>query len=212
MQENSLPDGRVEARATVRTNLFMTATLHAANVATPIKIRDLSPAGAQIETSLLPDVGSAVTLVRGCLSVHGHVAWCSERRCGLHFSSQISVKDWMTNTVNGEQQRVDHVVAMVKAGAVPIAPAASRNAGHPESVADDLRRVSQLLENLSDALASDPAVIAQHGLVLQNFDIAMQTLTALAEATQSGGPVDAATIVRLDELRASCREALRSGG
>ena len=209
MQENSLPDGRVEARATLRTNLFMAATLHAANVTTPIKIRDLSIAGAQIETSLLPDVGSAVTLVRGRLSVHGHVAWCAGRRCGLHFSSQISVQDWMTNTVNQEQQRVDHVVAMVKAGAVPLAPPASRGAGQAEGVADDLKRVSQLLECLSEALASDPAVIAQHGITLQNLDIAMQTLTVLAEAMQADAPDAAVTAARLNELRSSCAQALR---
>ena len=119
----------------------MAATLHAADVATPVKIRDLSAAGAQVETSLLPAVGTPVTLSRGRLRIQGHVTWCTERRCGLHFSSQISVQDWMTNPVNHEQRRVDRAVAVVKSGAAPLpAAAAGREARPVLPMADDLRQ------------------------------------------------------------------------
>jgi len=209
MQENTLPSGGPEARVVVRVNLFMAATLHASGVATQVKIRDLSAQGAQIESSLLPEVGSAISLSRGLLSAEGHVTWCTERRCGLHFSAPISVQDWMANPVNRQQQRVDHVVALVKSGAVPLVAPVHRVAGAAGGVAEDLMRVSQLLESLGDALANDPAIIAQHGTALQNLDIAMQTLTVLAETMQKGAPADAKSIARLDELRTSCAEALR---
>ena len=51
-----------------------------------------------------------MTLVRGSLSVLGLVAWRNESRCGLKFASPVSVRAWMANPVNREQQRVDHVV------------------------------------------------------------------------------------------------------
>ena len=218
MQDNSLPDnfpgGAEQARAAVRVNLFMAAMLHASGVETAVKIRDLSAAGAQIESPLLPDVGSPMTLTRGRLSVQGQVAWCTERRCGLKFSSNVSVPDWMANPVNREQQRVDHVVALVKAGAVPLAPRASVPAppvaATANRVAEDLRRVSQLLENLGDTLASDPAIVAGHGTLLQNLDIAMQTLIALAETMQANPPAAAESVARLDELRTSCAQALQA--
>ena len=192
----------------------MAATLHTADVATPVKIRDLSAAGAQVETSLLPAVGTPVTLSRGRLRVQGHVTWCTERRCGLHFSSQISVQDWMTNPVNHEQRRVDRAVAMVKAGAVPLpAAAASREARQARQalpMADDLRQVSRLLELLGDALASDPALVTEHGTELQSLDLAVQTLTVLAETMDNGAPANSASIARLNELRVICEVALRA--
>lgn len=214
MQDNSRPNSGVEGRQAVRVNLFMAATLHASGVETAVKIRDLSATGAQIECTLMPDIGSAMTLARGRLSVQGHVTWCTERRCGLHFSTRISVPDWMANPVNGEQQRVDHVVALVKAGAVPLAPRASVPArpvaAKADGVGEDLRRVSQLLENLGDALANDPAIVTQHGTTLQNLDIAMQTLIALAESMQANPLAGAASVARLDELRTSCAQALQA--
>ena len=214
MQENLHPDrvvdGAAEARAVARRNLFMAATLHAADVATPVKIRDLSAAGAQVETPLLPAVGSLVTLSRGRLRIQGHVTWCTERRCGLHFSSQISVQDWMTNPVNHEQGRVDRAVAVVKSGAVPLAAVVSREARPVLPIADDLRQVSRLLELLGDALASDPALVTEHGTELQSLDLAVQTLTVLAETMDKGAPANAASIARLNELRVICGIALRA--
>jgi hypothetical protein len=210
MQNNSRPNSKVEGRQAARVNLFMAATLHMAGVAHPVKIRDLSAVGAQIESSLLPEVGSEMTLSRGPLSVLGHVAWCTERRCGLHFSMPVSVQAWMANPVNCEQGRVDHVVAAVKAGAVPIAPRDRRKGATSHGVAGDLKRVSRLLEILGDALAGDPEIITRHGTTLQNLDIAIQTLTALAETMQSGAPAAAASIARLDELRTSCAQALQA--
>lgn len=213
MLDNSLPDNGREGRETARVNLFMAATLHSSGVETAVKIRDLSATGAQIECSLLPAVGSSMTLTRGRLSVHGHVAWCTERRCGLHFSTRIAVADWMANPVNREQQRVDHVVALVKAGAAPLAPRASvpapQVAAGVDDVGEDLRRVSQLLGSLGNALANDPAIVIRHGIALQNLDIAMQTLIALADAMQAGARTDGPGIARLNELRTSCAEALK---
>ncbi|MEO8547723.1 MAG: PilZ domain-containing protein [Sphingomicrobium sp.] len=205
-----MTDEAADARADARTNLFMAATLHAAEAATPVKIRDLSAGGAQVETSLQPDVGSAITLARGRLQVHGHVPWCTERRCGIHFSSNISVQDWMANPVNREQRRVDCAVAVVKSGAVPIAAVARPEARPADPIANDLRRVARLLDFLGDALANDPALVTRHGTQLQNLDIAIQTLTALAEAVGRDPPHGPATMARLAELRTSCAEALHA--
>lgn len=209
MREEAPPNGVAEARATARTNLFMAATLHAADVAHPVKIRDLSAAGAQIEGSLLPEIGAEVTLARGILSVQGHVTWCAARRCGLQFNSPISVPDWMANPLNRQQQRVDQVVALVKAGTVPLEMSTQRNAVTPTLTAEDLRRVSQMLEILGDALSSDPSIVVKYGIQLQNLDIALQTLAALAETIGGDGAECEASFNRLAELRTSCVEALR---
>jgi hypothetical protein len=209
MLENSLPDGSPDGRAAARTNLFMAATLIAADGEHPVKIRDLSAVGAQVESALVPEVGSVMTLVRGQLSVPCEVSWRAERRCGLKFLSPISVQTWMANPLNREQQRVDRLVAVVKAGAVPDAAPAQPQAA-TAVVADDLRRVARLLENLGDALASDPAMVTAHGIELQSIDIALQTLTVLIETMRTDAPEIGASMARLDGLRISCEQAVRA--
>jgi hypothetical protein len=216
MQEKTLSeelsDRGPEKRLAVRVNLFMTAALRASGVETPVKIRDLSASGAQIESDVLPGVGSPMTLSRGSLSVGGHVTWRAQRRCGVHFTSLISVKEWMANPANREQHRVDSIVAAVKAGVVPLVPPEIHHEATSGRFAEDLTSVSQLLELLGDALANDPAVIAEHGLRLQSLDIAIQTLTALAQVLKADAKADPSSIARLDELRTSCAEALRDAG
>lgn len=207
---DNVPGAPKQARAAVRVNLFMAATLHASGIDTAVKIRDLSADGAQIESPLIPEAGSPMTLARGQLAVAGHVTWRTERRCGLKFSSKVSVRDWMANPVNREQERVDHAVAAAKAGVVPLV-SATPHATAPEGIAEDLARLSRLLESLGEAFASDPAVVAKHGIAMQNFEIVVQTLTALADTARPGAIVDVAKIDRLKELRTSCREALRNG-
>lgn len=208
MLEKSRSDGAPEARLDTRKNLFMAATLHAAGIATLVKIRDLSATGTQIESEPLP-VGSAITLTRGALRVDGKVAWSSGHRCGLHFSSPISVSDWMANPVNREQGRVDHVVMAVKAGMAPPAATGPHRAPSAHEAEAVISAVAGLLEILGDALASDPAVVGKHGGPLQNLDIAQQTLMTLVETMHDGGTDKSASIARLAELRASCAEALR---
>lgn len=204
------PQRELDDRAAERTNLFLAATLHSGDSACPVKIRNLSATGAQVEGVSPPDVGCVMTLVRGRLSVRGHVCWSTQHRCGLHFSARVSVRDWMANPVNAEQQRVDHAIAMVKAGAVPIGPAAYHEWAAADGLVADLNGVSKLLEMLSNALADDPAVVTGHGIALQNLDIALQTLTALAAMVHVEAAEREAGVVRLDELRISCAQALQA--
>ena len=210
MHENTPPEGAAEARATSRTNLFMAATLHVDGVARPVTIRDLSAAGAQIESTLRLEIGSEATLSRGPLSVQCHVAWCTNRRCGLHFALPVLVQEWMAGSLNRQQQRADHVVASVKVGTVSFEAPAPPKAATPAHAAEDLQRVSRVLEILGNALASDPAVVVKHGIHLQNLDIALQTLTALAGSMQTDDPEYIVNVARLAELRITCLEALRT--
>jgi predicted Zn-ribbon and HTH transcriptional regulator len=115
----------------------------------------------------------------------------------------------MANPAHQAQQRIDQLVAAVKAGAVPLVQPAKPGAETADELADDLRRIARLLDKLGDALANDPATVATHGVELQNLDIAQQTLAALADAAQPDAPGGGAGRARLGELRTSCLEALR---
>jgi len=49
--------------------------------------------------------------------------------------------------------------------------------------------------------------VIRHAGELQNLDIALQTIAALADAIESGAS-DSASALRLDSLRATCAAAL----
>ena len=183
MQDSSLQGG-VELRAAARTNLFMAATLKSANIGHSVKIRDLSATGARIETFLALEVGAAVTLIRGGLSVQARVGWHAERFCGLSFESPVSIQAWMANPLNLERQRRPPRVAVDGEVMAPV----HREAESAESLADELTRVSRWLEAFGQTLANDPQVVFKHGTQLFSLGLAARTLAALAETMEANAP------------------------
>jgi hypothetical protein len=156
-----------------------------------------------------------VQLVRGGLIVHGLVAWSDDRRCGLKFSGRVDVQQWRAAPANLEQQRVDEVVRLVKAGTVPLpvgSLAQSREGietpGSTEQLSKDLQRASDLLDNLGGLLASDADVVLRHGQSLQDLDIAMQVIAAVAGMVEGNAdPRDGGA--KLEALRRSADQALQ---
>ena len=196
MQHNTSHCG-VESRSATRTNLFLAATLHSGNVAHPVKIRDLSASGARIETSLVTEVGDAVTLVRGGLRVDARVTWRAERFCGLSFTAPVSIAAWMTHPVLLERNRMrPRVVLESEVAALAHSEEASG------SVAAELARVSCWLGTFGQTLASDPVVLLKHGTELAKLRLAARTLGVLADTMQADAPQAPGRIGRADELRA----------
>lgn len=208
-------DRSAEARLSQRTNMFLAAVLQGSGFSAPVKVRNMSASGAMAEAAAVPEVGAVVRLVRGSLSVPAAVVWSSDSRCGLRFSSVVSVHDWLATPRNAEQQRVDDVVRLVKAGAVPLAPVQRSNleispsrAAVPAELPDELRRVCALLTRIGENLLDDEAILAKHGSELQNLDICTQTIEAVADLL--GGDRHGAGS-RLATLRVSCEQALDRG-
>lgn len=200
-----------DARATPRASIYLAAALYCDGTSSPVKIRNISDTGALLEGDLIPAAGALVQLVRGGLIAHGLVAWSEEQRCGLRFSGRVDVQLWRATNI--EQQRVDEVVRLVKAGAVPLPvsplgePKPLPAQGRGALLAGDLRRVAELLDNLGGELAIDPDVVSRHGPMLQHLDIAMQVLAAVEEIV-AGHEGDAA---KLAGLRRSADQALQRG-
>ncbi len=184
MDEKSVQHGAVDARAGARTNLFLAASLLSAGVAHPVRIRDLSATGARVETALVPEVGAAMSLVRGRLEVACLVTWSADHFCGLRFAAPVSVLEWMTHPVAPERRRLDALVP-ARGGAAAEAAAARLEADKAARVARDLARVSRLLEAFGEALAGDPHVVARHAVKLHTLGLAMQTLASLAETLRA---------------------------
>lgn len=202
-----------DARSTPRASIYLAATLYCDGSSAPVKIRNLSATGALVESGVTPIRGALVQLIRGGLIVHGLVAWSSGNRCGLKFSGRVDVEQWRGARTNVEQQRVDDIVRVVKAGAVPLPvpsltalPAGEAISASCPCSASDLQRVSKLLEQLAGVLADDAEIVKRHGPILQNLDIAMQFIAAIG--AMNGQTADA-TATDLAGLRRSADQALQ---
>ncbi|QIK79335.1 PilZ domain-containing protein [Sphingomonas piscis] len=204
-----------DARAAPRTNMFIAATLYWDRHRHPVKVRNMSLTGALIETPVVPPTGTGIHLIRGSYSAEGRVVWADCKRCGVHLSAPVNVREWLAPPANAEQQRVDDIVALVKAGAVPLPGGAfGSRPGLPsdlgkDQLAADLGRVSQLMEDLGDDLAGEPETLMRHATKLQNLDIAMQMLAAICSELSARDNGDASRMARIEDLRTSCDQALK---
>lgn len=216
MAPTSVEGGVSDARAEPRASLYLAAALYCDGSSSLVKIRNISSTGALVEGRLVPAPGSLVQLVRGELIVHGLVAWSADARCGLKFSGTVDVQEWRAAPRNCQQQRVDEIVRLVKAGAVPLPVRPLVHGNHELAPGDagadpreDLQRASKLLEALGGALASDPEIVARHGTALQNLDIALQVIAAV-EATISGNAGLEFDVTKMLGLRTSADQALQN--
>ncbi len=175
--------GARENRREPRTNMFVMATLYFVAHSAPVRLRDMSPAGALIEGAGIPEPGTKIRLCRGTLNVGGEVVWINGGKAGLRFYSSVSVADWLpSGRAAAPQQRVDEIVQQVKRSSTT--PAESRGPlltlSPSEVSALDLMRLRRAIEALAEDLADDPGVVQRHGPRLQTLDIAAQILGKLA--------------------------------
>jgi hypothetical protein len=201
-----------DERGSLRASLYLAAVLYFDGSSSLVKIRNISSTGALVEGKLIPTSGSLVQLVRGELIVHGFVAWSDDARCGLKFSRSVDVQRWRAAPSNGDQQRVDKIVKLVKAGAVPlpVRPLVHANRDPAAEPSADLQRALKLLEALGAVLARDSDMVTRHGTALQGLDIAMQVIAAV-EATLAGNTDFEIDATKMLGLRRSADQALQKG-
>lgn len=175
-----------ELRKSVRTSMFVSATLRTVANAHPVRVRNMSTKGTLIEAPSLPPVGTAVELSRGALAAVGTVAWVESGRCGLALTGMVDTQAWMSRAP-AHQLEVDQRIADARAAMatapradVPLVeptPGFDRILAPPQGEIDLL--LSQL-EALGDSLSSDEHVLTAHGNALQIIDEVQQRLRALA--------------------------------
>ena len=170
------PPHAPEGREAARRNLFIAAALEVAGAVHSVKIRDLSAAGARIETSLAPLTGSAVVLVRGDLCAEARVGWTTAQSCGLRFVAPVSVADWMASPALLAARRA--------AGAVPDSAPGAAGAS-PASVEQAAGRLAQIIARLVQVqvnLGRDLALLGQSGSDLREVHLALRGLAECADS------------------------------
>ena len=175
----------IDNRKEPRKSLFAAAVIYFHSASVPVRIRNVSPEGALIESPELPEAGTEVRLSRGSLSALGQIRWALEGKAGLAFASPVDIGSWLSScSTKGHQELVDQVVAGVREGlptradspAPQIGPLAVAN---PRLLAARLRQLQQLIEGTAEALASDADVLKKHGTELQTLDAVARVIASL---------------------------------
>lgn len=208
--------GTAEDRASPRTNLLLSATVEAAGLVIPVRIRNLSETGALLEGSGLPDAGMPLLLKRGDLQIKALVAWAAGGKRGVKFEGPTPVNDWtggkprpLDCTGLRDQRRVDAIQAEARAD--PISGRAQRSAEPPPppaypnldaSLADELGYVQRLLEDLGDTLIADLFLVQRHGQSLQSLDLVNQILGHVAAILRSDDKGAVVEAIGMEDLRA----------
>jgi hypothetical protein len=210
MVKNSSDTLPAEARTQPRSSMFLAAVLRAGTEQAPVKVRNMSANGAMIETSVAPAPGSKVDLMRGALIARGTIIWTSANKCGVRFSSEVAVKDWLAAPDKVQQKRVDEMIALVKGGSANprLDEGPNQSPRSHEQLVDDLGAIVSLMQDLEDDLAASDATLERHGMKLQNLDIAMQMLRAVAGELVPDDSDRPVSIARLEDLRIACAQAL----
>lgn len=166
-----------------------------------------------IELPVMPSAGTTVELMRGALVAKGSVVWSSTSRCGMRFSSEVSVDEWLAAPTKVQQRRVDEIVALVKAGGADLVPidGGPTEPRTKDQLVDDLGVIVRLMQDLEDDLAASDETLERHGTKLQHLDIAMQMLRAVASELTPNGSKEPFATARLEDLRVACAQALGTG-
>jgi len=173
-----------EHRQATRTHLFVVATLCWNEGSGPVHVRNMSATGALVEADALPGPGRKIVLKRGSLEVGGHIAWVASRQAGLAFSPAVRETDWMGRRANAHQERIDEIVAALKAESAADEPSAEVAEPSPYSVEieSELALLGADLMRLGEALTADVILVATHPEI-QLIDIALQRVERIMAAS-----------------------------
>ena len=191
-----------------RTNLLLSASIETSAGEAPVRVRNLSEAGAMLEGADLPAPGERLLLRRTALAIAGTCMWREGTRCGVRFDRSISVQQWASSVraaASIGQQRIDSIQATIRAGGHTPTVDQLVTPGRAvvvNNVADEVAAAARLIRALSDRLADDMAVIAAHGDALQQLDPLAQTLDHLARVLTAADPGPAIEAIGMDDLRA----------
>jgi hypothetical protein len=175
--ESSLQNKRSEGRS----NVFLGAVLEWHEASIPARIRNISSRGALVDAPSFPNVGTAVRLVRGELSVTGELAWVGGGLGGINFGGRIEVESWVRRTGASGQQRVDGVVDAIRhSRRVPA------NSGEERS--PSIAALSAELDELCERFAETPDMTIAFGENLLKLDSIAQALRRLATGRPVRGP------------------------
>ncbi len=165
-----------ELRAVPRTGLFLSAIVQCGAQRLPVRIRNLSTSGAQVELVGLPDYCIEVVLLRAHLSVGASVAWRKQGRCGLRFEQAIVLEEWIPSLSTELQMKADRRIDGIRKGITGANGAIGRPNQLQVRISEELGMAARQIAQALDELASFAPLVSRLPKPLQNLEVISQTL------------------------------------
>lgn len=196
-----------------RKSVMLAATIEASGESVPVRIRNMSSAGAMVDGASLPEPGLRITLRRLQMAASAVTVWSSDGRCGLQLAETVDPDEWVAGAPKASksacvvQARIDGVQAALRSGsALPeetTAEAPDQLAAHEIDlrIADELSHLYRMIEGVVDALSEDVDVLMRHQKTLQNADIARAILEALERVVRAEDRASAIAAIDMHDMR-----------
>lgn len=170
------PSAPHECRHHERTHLFLAAVLYSKAGSCPVHVRDISPTGALIEGSILPDKGEELVVKRAGLEASARIVWKADRKAGVAFTTMIHVAEWMSKQASVHQGRVDNIIQDIRSGgAICPSKVIVRPLPPLSMIEAELEALKTNLTQLEHGLIGDVVLIATHPEI-QLLDVALQSV------------------------------------
>lgn len=171
-----------EARSTGRATTLLAAILSYGSHKAPCRIRNLSAGGALVDVSSPPPQGSTVFLSRGSLTTAAEVVRVSAGNCGLRFSEEVVVADWLPdaprNTTNTAARSFATSSEIPAGGRLTDEMVLRRSS-------EEIDYVSRSIESIATLLLNDPVLKLRHATSMQQLAIAQQILLDISAIIKS---------------------------
>lgn len=168
-----IPVAPHEGRRHERTHLFLGAVLHSSAGSCPVHVRNISPSGALIEGSIVPEKGEPLVLKRAGLKASATIVWKAGRKAGIAFAAIVHVAEWMSSRSSAHQARVDDMVQAIRSGSA--GPGEKRSVPPAALIESELGALKNYLVELEQGLTADVIVVATHPEI-QLLDVAQQSV------------------------------------
>lgn len=176
---NAIAEQVWELRDSGRRNMFLGAILGQGSERWPVKIRNMSPLGVLIDSPTVPQPNSPVELTRGRLVAEGRVVWSESKRCGIRFSSQVSIEDWLAPVQVQLLAPAKAPRTRPQAGDLEPATPALATVHPAPGIVSALPEIANLVEQVARTLARDPQFLRNYMPEGRKLICAMQMLTEL---------------------------------
>lgn len=167
-------------RAQPRTNTFLSATALVGEAKWTIRLRNISVAGAMVESDFKPVIGSSLTICRGNLRAEGVVVWCQHETFGVRFLRPLRIQEWVS---------VPARLAISSAAPSPTRGDAASdeltNGVILQRLMDELSFISRSIEAVGDLLTNDPILRVRHASSIQQLCISSQMLNEVTLVLKS---------------------------
>jgi hypothetical protein len=189
------PLGSPDKRSSERTKLFISGLLEFAGRVTPVKIRNVSEGGAQVDGADLPRQGDFVCLRRGALAALGLIVWADRRCVGIQFETPLDLDAWLPRS-----KRADGVDS--QSLLEDREPQEVLSPGELYSrLAEELSFCARSLEQCGSNLAGNGFILTKFPQELQKIVLVQHTLEEIGCVISSNDPDFAARKIQLGDLR-----------